>query len=292
VLRAATFSCLLAGLLIAGVAGAANPASFSDPAGDAGSSPDIVRVDVSEYPTPFGSSDLDFWATLAGDQPCGEFGGVHMVVALDLDQNPDTGSAFYGTEVELEAGPDGVPILLRSDGWDFKIASPQPDSGFGAGCSPSGAGFDINRSELGLAPDAGFSVVVAAVSPHTDTAPDIGTFNYQPVPGVPPPTPGPDTRAPHIAGVFPAHAIHGTRARVAYWVLDGRGRTAETIRVYRRSRVIATIRRPLGETNPFELTHVSWRVPHKVRGTLRLSVVSVDAAGNRSNVRWGRLTVR
>lgn len=289
-LRVATLSCLLAALLPAGVAGAANPTSFTDPAGDAGSSPDIVRVDVSEYASPFGSNDLEFWATVAGTQPCGEFGGVDVVVALDLDQNPDTGSAFYGTEVELEADQDGAPVLLRSDGWDFKVASPQP--GMGAGCSPSGAGFGIDRGSLGLAPGAGFNVVVAAVSPHTDTAPDLGTYNYQPVPGVPPPTLGRDTRPPHIASVFPAHGVDGKLARLAYWALDGRGRTAETIRVYRRSRLIATIRRLLGNTNPFELTHVSWRVPRRVRGSLRFSVVSVDAAGNRSNVGWGHLTVR
>jgi hypothetical protein len=277
--------------LIVGVAGAASPSSYPDPAGDAGSYPDIVRLDVSEEETPWGSSHLTFWVTVAGTQPCGEFGGVHVLVALDLDQNPDTGSAFYGTEAELEADQDGVPVLLRSSGWDFRTVS-QPDGGFGAGCSPQGAGFDIDRSALGLAPDAGFNVVAAVVSPHTDTAPDLGTFNYQPLPGTPPPSSGPDTRAPHIASVFPTRATHGKFGRIAYWVLDGRGRTAETIRVYRRSRVIATIRRPLGNTNPFELTQVSWRVPRKVHGPLRFSVVSTDAAGNRSDVRWGRLLVR
>jgi hypothetical protein len=290
VLRA-TFTCLVVALLIVGVAAATNPVSFPDPAGDAGSSPDIVRVDVSESPTPWGARILSFWVTVAGTQPCGEFGGVRVVVAVDLDQNPDTGSAFYGTEAELTADSDGVPVLLRADGWDFRVGS-QPDGGFGAGCSPHGAGFDIERATLGLAQDAGFNVVAAVVSPHTDTAPDIGTFNYQPLPGGAPPGPGRDIRAPHIATVFPTLALHGKLARLAYWALDGRGRTAETIRVYRRSRLIATIRRPLGETNPFELTHVSWRVPHNVRGRLRFSVVSVDAAGNRSNVRWGHLTVR
>jgi hypothetical protein len=274
-----------------GVAGAGNPASFADPAGDAGKYPDILRVDVSEDPSPWGSNDLSFWVTVAGTQPCGEFGGVHVVIALDLDQNPDTGSAFYGTEAELQTDHDGVPVLLRSHGWDFGGTS-QPDSGFGAGCSPHGAGFDIDRAALGLAPDAGFNVVAAVASPHTDTAPDLGTFSYQPGAGAPPPNPGPDTRAPHIAGVFPARAVHGKLARIAYWALDGRGRTAETIRIYRRSRVIATIRRALGNTNPFENTQVSWHVPRGVRGRLRVSVVSVDAAGNRSNVSWGRLVVR
>jgi hypothetical protein len=289
VLRA-TFICLVAVLLIVGVAGAASSASYPDPSGDAGSYPDIIRVDVTEDQTPFGSH-LSFWATFAGKQPCGEFGGAPVVVALDLDQNPDTGSAFYGAEVELATDEDGGPVLLRSNGWGFTAATPQPDSGFGAGCGSDGAGFDLLRSELGLAPGAGFNVVAVLSSPHTDTAPDLGMFNYQPGAGGPPPL-GPDARAPHVASFFPARAVHGKLARLTYWALDGRCRTAETIHVYRRSRLIATIRRPLGNTNPFELTHVSWRVPHNARGRLRISVVSVDAAGNRSNVRWGHLIVR
>jgi hypothetical protein len=118
----------------------------------------------------------------------------------------------------------------------------------------------------------------------------MGTFNY-PGAGGPPPL-GPDKRAPHLASVFPSRAVHGKVARLTYWTLDGRGRTAETIRVYRHRRVIATIRRPLGNTNPFDLTHVSRRVPRNVHGKLRFSVVSRDAAVNRSNVRWGQLTVR
>ena len=280
--------CCAAALLLVGVAGAGT-VSFPDPAGDAGKYPDIVRVDIMEDQTFFGPH-LSFWATFSGKQPCGEFGGAPVVIALDLDQNPDTGSAFYGTEAELAPTADGVPLLLRSNGWGFNAATPQPDSGFGAGCSPDGAGFDLLRSDLGLAPGAGFNVVAVLASPHTDTAPDIGTFNY---PGVEAPSPlGPDTRAPHVASVFPARAVHGKLARLTYWTLDGRGRTAETIRVYRRNRVVATIRRPLETTNPFDLTHVSWRVPRNLRGTLRFSVVSRDAAGNRSKVRWGHLVVR
>jgi hypothetical protein len=38
-------------------------------------------------------------------------------------------------------------------------------------------------SALGLAPNGGFNVVAVADSPRTDTAPDLGTFNYQPVAG-------------------------------------------------------------------------------------------------------------
>src|SRR5215204_3962394 len=44
-------------------------------------------------------------------------------IALDLDQNPDTGSAFYGTEVMVAFegeghAREGRAVLYRSDGWD------------------------------------------------------------------------------------------------------------------------------------------------------------------------------
>src|SRR2546430_8010701 len=44
-------------------------------------------------------------------------------------------------------------------------------------------GFGIKRSALGLKPNAGLNIVAASVASHPDTAPDIGTFNYQPVAG-------------------------------------------------------------------------------------------------------------
>jgi hypothetical protein len=155
-----------------------------------------------------------------------------------------------------------------------------PADGFGQGCGLGVNGYFVNGAALGLAPDAGFNVVVAVLSSHPDTAPDIGTFNYQPVPGTAPPDPGPDSRAPHVV-TYSSSAVHGKVAKLGYWVLDGRGRTADTIRVYRRSRLLKTIRRPLRDSNPFDLSDVAWRVPRIVRGRLRFSVRSIDAAGNK-----------
>ena len=59
------------------------------------------------------------------------------------------------------------------------------------------------------------------MSSRTDTAPDIGTFNYQPVAGTPAPKLGPDKRAPHIV-TYPAQAVHGGVATLTYAALDGR----------------------------------------------------------------------
>ena len=61
---------------------------------------------------------IEFEVTVAGDLDWSE---DEALVALDLDQNPDTGSAFYGTEVELMlqsagAGAEVMPALYRADG--------------------------------------------------------------------------------------------------------------------------------------------------------------------------------
>jgi hypothetical protein len=62
--------------------------------------------------------------------------------------------------------------------------------------------------------------------------------------------------------------------------------------LHRGRRLLKTIRRPLRDSNPFKLSHVAWRVPPSVRGRLRFSVRSADAAGNESNLRWTSLSIR
>jgi hypothetical protein len=284
----ALLACAVAALFLVGVAGADISRSFSDPAGDAGKALDIKRVDILEKWV--GERYLEFTVTLSGPNYCTSDGdGLQIVVALDLDQNPDTGSAFYGTEVELAPDAIGDASLLRASGWGFRGA-PFPE-GIGWSCGPHEMGYFVDGTALGLAPNAGFNVVVATLGTHADTAPDVRTYNYQPVPGTQPPALGPDTRAPHVLAL-PASAVHGKLARIGYWVLEGRGTTADTIRIYRRSRLLKTIRRPLGNSNPFVLSHVAWRVPRGLRGRLRYSVRSVDAARNKSKLNWASLVVR
>jgi hypothetical protein len=290
-------ACAAAAVLVVGVAGADSTISFSDPSGDGGSSTDITAVEISTSAGfPGFSGGLEFWATVKPDSSwCRSEGGdVPLLVAVDTDQNPDTGSAFYGTEIEFAFEPSGQAragegMFLRAHGWDFRRV-PFPD-GFGWGCGPAGGGYGAAISALGLSPTAGFNVVVATQGPHIDTAPDLGTFNYQPVPGTKPPALGPDTRPPHVVG-YPARAVHGKVATLTYWTLDGRGKTADAIRIYRGTRLLKTIRRPLRDSNPFLLSHVRWHVPRAVHGRLRFSVRSADAAGNTSPLRWSRLVVR
>ena len=289
-------ACAVVGLVLVGVAGADSQTSFVDPAGDAGSSVDITGVRVSSLWDGGSDGDVGLEVTVTPNRFwCGGDGGdLPLLIAIDTDQNPDTGSAFYGTEVELACRrhrcPMASPSSAAPDGWDFK-AAPFPDGGMGWECGPTIGGYFIDTAALGITPTSGFNVVAATVSPHTDTAPDIGTFNYQPVAGTLPPKLGPDTRAPHVV-TYPAQAVHGKLVTLTYQTLDGRGKTADTIRIYRGKRLLKTIRRPLRDSNPFQLSHVAWRVPRTLRGRLRFSVRSADAAGNKSNLRWASLSIR
>jgi hypothetical protein len=280
-------ACAASALFLAGVSGAASSLSFPDRVGDAGSSLDITGLDVSNE-----QGSLTFRVTVAGQHDW-DVGRAEVLVALDLDQNPDTGSAFYGTEYEIafEAEPydRAEAVLLHADGWDFRRVS--PPEGWGWGFSPSFLEFFVRPSDLGLDPNAGFNVVAAAIGPHTDTAPDIRTFNYQPVAGTPPPSLGPDRRAPHVVA-YSSKAVHGKVAKLGFWALDGRGATAETVRIYRGARLLKTIRRPLVDSNPFVVSHLDWRVPGNLRGRVRFTIRAVDAAGNRSSLSSARLLVR
>jgi len=273
-------------LVFAGVALAANTKSFGDAGGDASDSPDLTAVSIANDDAGVVTVKLTVGnrSTLSNAEA--------VAVGLDTDQNPDTGSAFYGTEVELAwSVSTDEPLLFRADGWSFK-AGPLPDGGLGWECGTFEGGYFVDPSQLGLTPSSGFNVVAATVSRHVDTAPDIGTFNYQLVAGTQPPKLGPDTRAPHVANVFPARAVHGKLATLTYWTLDGRGKTADTLRLYRGRRLLKTIQRALRDSNPFKLSHVAWRVPRTLRGRLRFSVSSADAAGNESNLRWASLSIR
>jgi hypothetical protein len=257
--------------------------SFVDPVGDAGRPPDISRVEIG----PAAGDQLEFSVIVAG-QRCVGFGGADgPMIAIDRDQNPDTGSAYYGTEVALTTH-NGSPQVMRADGWDLRRA-PQsapaflpvgPSSGF---CKGNRYELYVPRKVIGVGPRTGFNVVVAAFRSHTDTAPDTGTFNYQQVRGKAPPKPGPDTRAPHVAAFYVERPRSRT-VRLGYWVLDGRGAIGETFRVYRGRHLLATIRRPVRKSSPFGFAYFDWGVPRGVRGPLRFTLRAIDAAGSRSTL--------
>ena len=266
--------------------------TFTDPAGDARSSVDITALRITEAPIPEEpDSTIDFELTLSGP-PGLEASGP--LIALDVDQNPDTGSSFYGTEVEIGlAGGDNAreaePIFYRAHGWSFRGARP-PKGGVGWSIGKHTVTFSVRRAALGLKPNAGFNVVAASAAQHPDTAPDIGTFNYQRVQGKPPPL-GADRRAPKVLA-FDSTGSRGKEARIGYWVLEGRGKTRQVIRVFRGHRVLTTLWTPLADANPFDVSETTWRVPANLRGSLRFSVRSIDAAGNKSALSWAQVLIR
>jgi hypothetical protein len=63
-------------------------------------------------------------------------------------------------------------------------------------------------------------------------------------------------------------------------------------RIYRGHRLLKTIWTPLADANPFATAATRWHVPRNLRGQLRFSVRSFDAAGNESPIAWASLIVR
>ena len=256
--------------------------SFVDPIGDAGRPPDISRLEIG----PAAGDQLEFSVTVAGQRCVGFGGSGGPMIAIDRDQNPDTGSAYYGTEVAITTN-NGSPQVLRADGWDLRRAREPAGAILRAQAygSCEGKRFElyVPRKVVGVEPRMGFNFVVAAFRTRTETVPDTGTFNYQQVRGKAPPKPRPDTRAPHVAAFY-AERPSSRTVRLGYWVLDGRAAIGETFRVYRGRRLLATIRRPVRESKPFGFAYLDWQVPRGVRGPLRFTLRAVDAAGNRSRL--------
>jgi hypothetical protein len=272
-------------LVIVAVAAAANSASFPDRPGDVTLAPDINRLDVSNDD----AGTITINVVFPPGRTIGLPGDV-VGVALDLDQNPDTGSVYYGTEA-LVLFQQSTLHFLRAAGNGFSAAAPPPSlhGAIGNGVVT----FSVNASDLGLTPSGGFNIVAlsdSTVVGELDAAPDIRTFNYQLVPGPPPPLVS-DTRAP-VDRAFASRGVHGKTIRLSYWAADGRGVTADTLRVYRKSRLLGTVRIRLGDASPFLDYYARWHAPRKVRGKLRFCVQSTDAAGNRSNLSCAPLTIR
>jgi hypothetical protein len=284
--------CALAALVVAGVAGAANTGGFSDRAGDVRLAPDITSVDVSN----------DDAGTLTIQMAFGNNGltpglpGEQLGVALDLDQNPDTGTVYYGADVAfgLDFGLGGTTLKFsRAQGSEFKPATPPPSLKGALDDTTGTVTFTVKAADLGLAPNDGFNLVAisSSIVGDGDLAPDLRTYNYQQVAGTPQRPLSADTRAP-VDRAYASKGIHGHVARLEFSAQDGRAATADTIRVYRGTHLLRTIRIALGDANPFWTYDVRWRVPRAVHGRLRFCVQSVDAAGNKSNLSCARLGIR
>jgi len=275
--------CAGAALVVAGIAGAANSTPFADRTGDAKYAPDITQLSVSNDD----AGTLTFSIATTGIPT--SLPGVEVGVALDLDQNPDTGTVYYGTDAAFEF--DGETLrFFRAQG--NSLAPAPPPASLHGTVTADTATFTVKAADLGLASTDGFNVVaISSTRLDGDLAPDIRTYNYEQVAGTPPKPLGLDTRAP-VDRAYAARALHGKSAELDYAASDGRAKTADTIRIYRKSHLLRTIRFSLGDTNPFYVYYAKWRVPKKLRGRLRFCVRSVDAAHNASNLSCAPLIVR
>ena len=285
----ALVAAMLVALVGAGSAHASNTASFTDPSRDSGDAPDITGLTVSNDD----DGTLTFRITVSNPDSVGGLLGGDVGVAIDVDQNPDTGSVYYGTEVGIMFDSGELEFLRPNlAGTEFETVTP-PASLEGIFSGKTGT-FTVKESDLGIAPNGGFNLVGISddfVGVYGDTAPDEGTFNYELVPGTAAIAPGADDRAP-VDRAFSAAGEHGKVVDLDYSAQDGRGETADTIQVYRRSRLLKTFVYSLEPTSPFLDYFAPWHVPKTVRGKLRFCVSSKDAAGNESNRSCAALTVR
>jgi hypothetical protein len=269
-------------LIFAGVALAANTGGFADPTADAGSAADISAVAISNDDA--GVVTVKLTLTNRGQLNAND----DLAVGLDADQNPDTGSVFYGAEYELDLDR-GAVVVWRDDPNGFYTQSIVPASlhiVFSAGT----ATFSFKASDFGIT--SGFNLyALTADASSLDTAPDIRMVNYQLVGGAPAPVLGRDTRAP-LTQAVKSSGTHGKIVSLEYFAGDGRGETSDAIVVYRGKKVVKRFNFPIADTSPFLIYSARWKVSKKTKGKFRFCVTSRDRAGNKSKTSCAIATIK
>jgi len=272
----------VAALVFAGAAYAANGKSFTDPSGDASNSPDLTAVAISNDDAGIVTVKLTVpnRSTLASNE------GV--AIGLDTDQNPDTGSVFYGAEWELDLEGPSATVYQATPAGDYTRV-PAPAS-YTAGFSGGVATFTFKASDFGIT--SGVNLHALGFDANwLDAAPDIRSVNYQLAAGTSQPALQPDHRAP-IDQAFKSTGTHGKVAGLGYLAMDGRGETADRFVISKGKKVLKRINLQLADTSPFLPYVVRWNVPKKVKGKLRFCVTSTDRAGNKSNTSCAALTIK
>ena len=280
-----TWPLALAALLaaiFAGTASASNSGNFFDGPGDSATAPDVTGVAVSNDDSGVVTVKVTFGNRSAWSADDG------IAIGLDTDQNPDTGTFFYGTEYELDLVGFGLRFFRAAATGFFEEAPPPPS--FRAIFSGDSVTLTFNASEVGSPTGFNLYALASDVSAF-DAAPDIRTFNYQLVAGATAPALAPDHRAP-VTRAFRASGLHGRVVQLDYLAFDGRAETADSIVITKGKKVLKRLSAPLADTNPFFEYYASWRVPKNVRGKLRFCVSSVDRAGNKSAPSCAALTIR
>jgi hypothetical protein len=272
----------VAALVFASVGLAANNRSFGDPGGDASNSPDLTGVSIANDDAGVITAKL----TVSNRSTLGASEGV--AIGLDTDQNPDTGSVFYGAEWELDLEGSAATVYQATPNGSYtQVAAP---ASYTASMSGGVATLTFKASDFGIT--SGFNVDALGFDNNwLDSAPDIRTVNYQLSSSTAAPALQPDHRAP-IDQAFKSIGTHGKFAELNYLAMDGRGETADVFVITKGKKVLKRIALPLADTSPFLPYLVRWKVPKKVKGKLRFCVTSTDRAGNKSNTSCAALTIK
>lgn len=113
--RSRRWGLLLAGIVVAaavaGAAGAANSGGYVDKTGDGALAPDIRSVNVSNDDSGMIRVEVTAGRIIA-------LSNEEFVVGIDADQNPDTGTIFYGADYALDlAGTTAQILRAGADGF-------------------------------------------------------------------------------------------------------------------------------------------------------------------------------
>ena len=269
-------------LVFVGAAFAANGSSFFDAGGDALNSPDVTGVSIASDDAGVITVKLTF-----GNRPSWNANDI-AAIGLDTDQNPDTGSVFYGGEWELDLeGTTATVLQATPDGFYTDALSP---ASYKATFADGSVTFSFKASDFGVT--SGFNLYTVGEDRNwLDVAPDIRTVNYQLVSGASAPVLQADRRAP-FDHAFKSAGTHGKIVQLIYLAMDGRGETSDSIVVYKGKKVLKRINYILEDTSPLLPYVARWKAPKKTKGKLRFCVSSVDRAGNKSNTSCAQLTIK
>jgi hypothetical protein len=98
-----------------------------------------------------------------------------------------------------------------------------------------------------------------------------------------------DTKAP-VVHVYAAKGRHRTPLRLRYRVQDNSGKTSEQVLVYRKAKLLKSVKRVMRTTDDAVAYWVSYRFA--ARGSYRYCVRANDAAGNRSRLACAAIRIR
>jgi len=212
-----------------GSTGRAGTDTFTDPAGDSSTAPDITQVAVSDVAA---TGMIRIAVTAAGMTPT----TTRFFVFLDTDMNPSTGYGD-GSEYALSVEQDDQGAFwwdaLHWDGSQWQELAQSATMGYS--CAGDVHTFMLSRADLGNPTAPGFTLYVSAVGVDAgdnviarDYAPNSGDYGYlfsAPAPATtttssttPTPAAKPAIGAP---ATIPAKAAAGKRFTVAFRVTRG-----------------------------------------------------------------------